>query len=74
MENKKKEIVYHGDVLNTTSRIEGKCNGLGEKILVSEDVLNFIDLNQEFTVEKKGNIELRGKVDKLNLYGITKCR
>ncbi len=69
----KKEIVYHGDVVNTTSRIEGKCNELGQKILVSEDVLNNVDLDQEFTVEKKGNIELRGKADKLNLFGITKC-
>ena len=69
----KKEIVYHGDVLNTTSRIEGKCNELGQKILVSEDILNFVDLNQTFTVEKKGDITLRGKTDKLSLYGITKC-
>lgn len=31
----KSEIVYHGDVLNTTARIIGLCNELGEKLLVS---------------------------------------
>ncbi len=66
----KKEIVYHGDVLNTTSRIEGKCNDLGQKLLLSGELLNYIDLEDEFSVEEKGEIELRGKTDKLSLYGV----
>lgn len=57
----KKEIVYHGDVLNTTARIEGKCNELNQKLLVSEDALAFIFEENEFRVEEKGEIELRGK-------------
>ena len=32
----KKELAYHGDVLNTASRIQGKCNELGSRVLVSE--------------------------------------
>lgn len=68
----KREIVYHGDVLNTTSRIEGKCNELRQKLLISEDILNHVNPNNEFTVEKKGNIKLRGKTDKLSLFGINK--
>lgn len=66
----KKEIVYHGDVLNTTARIEGKCNELNQKLLVSEDVLAFIPEENEFRVEEKGEIELRGKAQKLPLYGV----
>lgn len=68
----KKEIVYHGDVLNTTSRIEGKCNELRQKLLISEELLNFIDLDNDFSVEEKCKIELRGKSDKLCLYGVKK--
>ena len=66
----KKELVYHGDVLNTTSRIEGKCNELKEKLLISEDLLQSIILDKHYTVEKKDEIELRGKANKLSLYGV----
>ena len=66
----KKEIVYHGDVLNTTSRIEGKCNELKQKLLISEDMLQFISMNNDFVVEETGDIELKGKSQKLRLYGV----
>jgi adenylate cyclase len=66
----KKEIVYHGDVLNTTARIEKKCNELQEKLLISGDLLNYIQLGSDFMVEEKGNIELKGKANKLSLYGV----
>ena len=68
----KKEIVYHGDVLNTTSRIEGKCNDLGQKILLSEEVLHYIELDKNFVMEEKGKIELKGKEHKLTVYGVNK--
>ncbi len=67
----KKEIVYHGDVLNTTARIEGKCNELKQDLLISEDMLHVIRLTNDFFVEEKGAIELKGKANKLRLYGIT---
>jgi len=35
----KKEIVYHGDVLNTTSRLEAECNRYNQTLLVSEFIL-----------------------------------
>jgi len=69
----KKEIVYHGDVLNTASRIEKKCNELKQKILISADMLNYLSLENEFIAEEKGEIELRGKANKLRLYGIRKA-
>ena len=66
----KKELVYHGDVLNTTSRIEGKCNELEQQLLISEDMLGHLDFEKEFIVEEKGEIELRGKAQRLHLYGV----
>jgi adenylate cyclase len=67
----KKEIVYHGDVLNTTSRIEGKCNELKQDLLISGDMLNIIQRSEDLVVEEKGEIALKGKKNKLSLYGIT---
>ena len=39
----KKEMAYHGDVINTTARIQGECNKYGEQLLISK-ILNE-DLN-----------------------------
>ncbi len=66
----KKEIAYHGDVLNTTARIEGKCNELGQKLLVSKNMLPFVKKNKKFMLKEKGEIELKGKAEKLSLYGV----
>lgn len=66
----KKEIVYHGDVLNTTARIEGKCNELDQRLLVSADILPYLKQENEYLVKVKGEIELRGKSHKLPLYGV----
>lgn len=66
----KKEIAYHGDVLNTTARIEGKCNVLGQKLLVSKSMLPFIKNDKNFILKEKGDIELKGKSEKLSLYGV----
>ena len=66
----KQEIVYHGDVLNTTSRIEGKCHEFKQELLISETLLNYIELDEDFKKEEMGKIELKGKADKLVLYGV----
>jgi len=66
----KKEIVYHGDVLNTTSRIEGKCNELNQQLLISADMLQFIHPGNDFIFNEKGQIALKGKSQKLSLYGV----
>jgi adenylate cyclase len=66
----KKEIAYHGDVLNTTARIEGKCNFLSQKLLVSKSILPFIKNNSKYFIKEKGQIELKGKSEKLSLYGV----
>lgn len=65
----KKEIVYHGDVLNTASRIEGKCNVLDQNLLISKNILPFV--TNEFEVHEKGEIELRGKNIKLALFAVS---
>ncbi|MEX0288092.1 MAG: adenylate/guanylate cyclase domain-containing protein [Flavobacteriaceae bacterium] len=69
----KKEIVYHGDVLNTTARIEGKCNELEQELLVSEDMLSILQNENDYLVTGVGNISLKGKSQELPLYGVWKA-
>lgn len=68
----KKEIVFHGDVLNTASRIQSQCNSLGKKFLVSEDVLKRIVLPEEFKSVCMGKFMLRGKQQEVELFSIEK--
>jgi adenylate cyclase len=66
----KKEIVYLGDVLNTTSRIQAECNPLGEEFLVSGQVMAQLSGFERYRVLPLGEIALRGKEEKVSLFGI----
>ena len=59
----KKDIVFSGDVLNSTARIQSKCNELGVKFLISESLLKLLNLpNHKFSSHKAGEFELKGKI------------
>ncbi len=68
----KREIVYSGDTLNTTARIQELCNSFGEKLLVSKEMLDRIELRKNYDVKNIGEKELRGRKAKISLYGIQK--
>jgi FixJ family two-component response regulator len=64
----KKEIIYTGDVLNTTSRIEGQCNQYKVNNLLSKDLIQAFPNGDFFEFEKIGEISLRGKTSFVTLY------
>ncbi|WP_273273286.1 adenylate/guanylate cyclase domain-containing protein [Maribacter polysiphoniae] len=66
----KKEIIFTGDVLNTTARIQGLCNIYNVDILVSEDLIKVLPLGNKFQVSALGTTELKGKEEKMELYTI----
>jgi adenylate cyclase len=66
----KKELAFHGDVLNTAARIQGKCNELQQRLLVSEPVKSKCELLHPFTFTDIGNVRLKGKAEKVKLYGV----
>lgn len=66
----KKDIVYSGDVLNTTSRIQGECNRYNVDLLISSTLLQRMDVGDGHQVMAIGEIELRGKKEKVKLYTI----
>ncbi|MEM7102911.1 MAG: adenylate/guanylate cyclase domain-containing protein [Bacteroidota bacterium] len=68
----KREIAYHGDVLNTTARIQGKCNEFEQKLLVSEAVLPHMKPDQEIQSLRIGEESLKGKQQKVTIYAVTK--
>jgi len=65
----KKDIVYSGDVLNTTARIQDICNKFRVKILLSKYLLDKLSLPpHDFLPKRMGVIELKGKRQKVELY------
>lgn len=66
----KKEIVYHGDLLNTTSRIQCKCNDFNHDFVVSEAIKEILpkDLSIKYTYQDE--ILLRGKAKPMKLYTV----
>jgi adenylate cyclase len=65
----KKEIVFTGDVLNTTARIQGLCNRYQVDILISDDLVKKLD--KSFKLKTMGENELRGRGEKMELFTIT---
>jgi adenylate cyclase len=66
----KKNILFTGDVLNTTSRIQGLCNSYNVDILISGDLIRKMNFDSEFTTVSLGENELRGRDEKVELFTI----
>lgn len=68
----KKEIIFTGDVLNTTSRIQGLCNTYKVDILISDDLRKKLTLSSQYKIETLGETELRGRDKKIELFTINR--
>lgn len=66
----KKDIVYSGDVLNVTSRMESLCNKYNADILISKSLFNLLERKHEIIYEDLGQMTLKGKDEKLELIKI----
>jgi adenylate cyclase len=67
----KKELAYHGDVLNSASRIQGMCNQYQSKVLLSERLKNQFNGYQEKGFDLIGNIQLKGKNEAMKVYKVS---
>lgn len=66
----KKDIAYYGDTVNTTSRIQGVCNDLDKRLLVSTDLLEKMGSHNNCKVEAMGTILLKGKAQRVGLVSV----
>ena len=69
----KKDIAFSGDVLNTTSRIQARCNEFGVDLLISEELVDALNLStSEYHTQKISEVNLRGRAKMVTLYTVTK--
>lgn len=64
----KKEVVFSGDVLNTGSRIQEKCNYYNVDNLISKGLLKFVNLPTGVSYKRVDSLLLKGKVKDIELY------
>lgn len=69
----KKEILFTGDVLNATARIQSLCNTYNTNLLASVDLVSQLNLGSAYRVKTLGAVELRGKTEKKQLCTLTAC-
>ena len=66
----KREIVYNGDVLNTTARIQSECNKYQRDCLVSGILMNRLKPMDGFKWERIDAVTLRGKETQVELFSV----
>ncbi len=66
----KREIAFHGDVLNTAARIQALCNQYSEELLVSEYLFKALPSSAEFVFSAKGSTQLRGRQAPVEVYAV----
>jgi len=66
----KTEISSTGDVLNTTSRILGQCRELESNFLISEKLMEKVELPPIYEPRIHEGIQLKGKIEPVRLYTI----
>ncbi|HAX48762.1 MAG TPA: adenylate/guanylate cyclase domain-containing protein [Ignavibacteria bacterium] len=70
----KKEIAYHGDVLNTASRIQDQCNAHNKPFLISSNLYKRIPRSGKFKIDLIGEVLLKGKLQPVAIYSVESTR
>lgn len=68
--NIKREIAYHGDVINTASRIQCQCNNYKKSILISKQLYKRLRGCNGFKFKYTDAVRLRGKNNPVELYTV----
>ena len=63
----KSEIVFHGDVLNTTARVQGACAEFGVDLLITEALAKRLPETSWLDLSPIGGVSLKGKSEKVDL-------
>jgi len=66
----KRNIMFTGDVLNTTARIQGLCNTYDVDILISDVLQKRLAFDAQRQTKPLGENELRGRDEKIMLFTI----
>ncbi|MBE2245749.1 MAG: adenylate/guanylate cyclase domain-containing protein [Candidatus Competibacteraceae bacterium] len=66
----RKEIVYNGDVLNTTARLQEICNEQQAELLISDSLYHKLKWTGRYTAQSLGVVQLKGKLKPIEVFSI----
>ena len=66
----KSEIAYHGDVLNTTARMLSKCHDFNAEFIISNYILDRVEMPNYLVTESLGSFQMKGKQLEVDLHAI----
>lgn len=66
----KSPVVYFGDVMNTTARIKGQCELLGNDLIISARLKYRLNIPKIYKSSSCGHINLKGKKESMELFVI----
>jgi adenylate cyclase len=69
----KKEIVFLGDTVNTTARIQAMCRETGDRVLASAELIDRVALPPGIGKRSLGDLRLRGKEHDVALYALSRA-
>ena len=64
----RRAIVFHGDVMNTASRLEQATRDLGVRFIASEDALRALGAQADMEFADLGALSLRGRKEPIKAY------
>lgn len=70
----KREIAYHGDVLNVASRIEGLCKTFNKLILISKEVQENTNIQKQFNLQSLGLQKLEGRKGSVEIFSVDELK
>jgi adenylate cyclase len=68
---RKRDIVFHGDVMNTTSRLEQVARELDRRLVVSAEAIGRLAGAEHYLLEDLGARVLRGRTSLVQIYAVT---
>ena len=66
----KREIAFHGDVMNTASRIQSQCNNLNKEFLLSGELYKSLTDDKSYIFEFMCDDLLKGKKSSVKIYSV----
>lgn len=70
----KRDIVFHGDVMNTAARLEQATRDLDRRFLASADALDRLTATDRYVLEPLGPRVLRGRAAPIEVYAVGAAR
>ncbi|MBV7314247.1 adenylate/guanylate cyclase domain-containing protein [Shewanella sp. NIFS-20-20] len=69
----KQEISFFSDVINTLARLQDQCNPLGQRMLISGELAQLLDMDDSlYHLRNLGPVQLKGKQHTTEVFGVSR--